>query len=430
MEKMKQSMVNRFILLALATMLALLVTSCGNHSPQGEGLTTVEALKTAIASDVSGSYNASLTSYWYATEERDTMAAYVQWIPQHGDSGWAAVGYHTVEEEGERRLAQLAVDSVRVMVSDSTYKRSTADHERVLFWWPGKFHPHFVGDSGWYASVWEGNAEVTWAIDKEHWTADVVALPDTTDPDRLPGDRLSYKVSLDRHSGRVTSYLFDYYVESLAYGYTFDVRFDWTDETAEEVESALLNWTPAEGLVEELPEDSQASEEGADNEDENGEQNELTDEEKWEIRKQELTAGQPQIGDQAPAIVGVDINGEPSKLSDFRGDLVFLDYWYIGCGPCMRALPHLQELNETYAEQGFRVLGMNANQTADVVTGYFKRRNLQLEQLILDSLPAAYPIRVAPTWFLIGRDGAILDTGMGFGDDSPAQLDSMIQVHI
>jgi hypothetical protein len=96
----------------------------------------------------------------------------------------------------------------------------------------------------------------------------------------------------------------------------------------------------------------------------------------------------------------------------------------------MRALPHLQELNETYAEQGFRVLGMNANQTADVVTGYFKRRNLQLEQLILDSLPAAYPIRVAPTWFLIGRNGAILDTGMGFGDNSPAQLDSMIQVHI
>ena len=34
-----------------------------------------------------------------------------------------------------------------------------------------------------------------------------------------------------------------------------------------------------------------------------------------------------QIGDVAPEIFGVDIDGVPFKLSDYRGKVVVLDFW-------------------------------------------------------------------------------------------------------
>jgi hypothetical protein len=37
---------------------------------------------------------------------------------------------------------------------------------------------------------------------------------------------------------------------------------------------------------------------------------------------------------------------------------------------------------------------------------------------------------VHPTWYLIGRNGEVLETGLGYGEGSNAELDSLIQVHI
>jgi cytochrome oxidase Cu insertion factor (SCO1/SenC/PrrC family) len=38
------------------------------------------------------------------------------------------------------------------------------------------------------------------------------------------------------------------------------------------------------------------------------------------------TAG-PEVGDVAPEIEGEDIDGVPFKLSDYRGQVVVLDFW-------------------------------------------------------------------------------------------------------
>ena len=35
----------------------------------------------------------------------------------------------------------------------------------------------------------------------------------------------------------------------------------------------------------------------------------------------------PRVGQEAPEIIGEDINGVPFKLSDYRGQVVLLDFW-------------------------------------------------------------------------------------------------------
>jgi len=55
---------------------------------------------------------------------------------------------------------------------------------------------------------------------------------------------------------------------------------------------------------------------------------------------------------------------------------------------------------------------------------------LEVPQMMLDSLPADYPIKAYPTWCLVGRDGRIIDRNIGYGPDTGAFLDSLVQVYL
>jgi thiol-disulfide isomerase/thioredoxin len=196
-----------------------------------------------------------------------------------------------------------------------------------------------------------------------------------------------------------------------------DVTFDWTGESAAEVAEAVLNWAPDTVLTETFPEPEV-------------ERTEAEEEACWKEQRAKYTAGLPVTGQVAPELAGVDLDGDSTRLTAYRGELVFLDFWYIGCGPCMQALPHLQEAGEKYADRGFRVIGSNAHQSPEVLTAYFEKRSLNIDQIITDGRPEDYNIRVHPTWYLIGRNGEVLETGLGYGEGSNAELDSLIQVHI
>jgi RNA polymerase sigma factor (sigma-70 family) len=67
------------------------------------------------------------------------------------------------------------------------------------------------------------------------------------------------------------------------------------------------------------------------------------------------------IGKPAPEINGVDFDGKPLKLSDYRGKVVALVFWGSWCGPCMREVPHERELAERFKGRPFALLGVNCD---------------------------------------------------------------------
>ena len=96
----------------------------------------------------------------------------------------------------------------------------------------------------------------------------------------------------------------------------------------------------------------------------------------------------------------------------------------------MRALPHLAGMQEEFGPEGFTVLGVNQHQNAKTVQRYLDRRELDVPQMLLDSLPETYPVVAYPTWFLLGRDGRIIDRDMGYSEDTGAFLDSLVQANL
>lgn len=66
-----------------------------------------------------------------------------------------------------------------------------------------------------------------------------------------------------------------------------------------------------------------------------------------------------QIGKVAPEIEGVDMDGNPLKLSDSRGKVTVLIFWGSWCGPCMAMVPHEKELYERMQGKPFRLISVN-----------------------------------------------------------------------
>ena len=87
-------------------------------------------------------------------------------------------------------------------------------------------------------------------------------------------------------------------------------------------------------------------------------------------------------------------------------------------------------MNKELETEGCKVFGEHHKQESNTVQCYVDRRELEVPQLILDSLTTEYSVRAYPTWCLVGRDGRIIERNIGYGPDTGVFLDSLVQVYL
>jgi len=115
----------------------------------------------------------------------------------------------------------------------------------------------------------------------------------------------------------------------------------------------------------------------------------------------------------------------PTRLSDYRGKLVLLNFWATWCRPCVKEMPALERLRDRYADR-MEVLAVSLDVTdrdsvAAFVSGYGWKLPILTDPL--NDVGDLYAVRVMPTSYLIGADGTILARAFGaLAWDGPATL--------
>src|SRR5688572_14948512 len=67
-----------------------------------------------------------------------------------------------------------------------------------------------------------------------------------------------------------------------------------------------------------------------------------------------------------------DLDGNAVTLSNLQGKWVFLNFWATWCKPCVKEMPALQEISETYADQ-IVVLGIDVREDPEVIKPFLER---------------------------------------------------------
>lgn len=119
-------------------------------------------------------------------------------------------------------------------------------------------------------------------------------------------------------------------------------------------------------------------------------------------------------GNPAPGFRLKDIHGEEVSLDDFLGKVVYLDFWASWCGPCMQQVPHARELKQRMAGHDdlvFLYISVDTDEAAWRKT--VEEHDIQGVHLNVPGfsheVPGQYNLKGVPTFYLIGRDGTIID---------------------
>jgi thiol-disulfide isomerase/thioredoxin/outer membrane lipoprotein-sorting protein len=124
--------------------------------------------------------------------------------------------------------------------------------------------------------------------------------------------------------------------------------------------------------------------------------------------------GMPKIGSAAPDFEVVALDGKKHKLSEFKGKVVFLDFWATWCAPCRESLPITEELYKRFADQGLVVMAVS-NETKDKVAKFWKENRYTMP-VYLDAGSVAgrmYGATSIPLSVVIDRQGKISSGTLG-----------------
>lgn len=121
-------------------------------------------------------------------------------------------------------------------------------------------------------------------------------------------------------------------------------------------------------------------------------------------------------GKEAKPFTLKDLEGKDVSLSDYKGKIVFLNFWATWCPPCRQEMPSMDALQKILGTNDFVILALATDRKGvELVKPFVEEKKLSLKVLIDDKSNVSddYGVVALPTTYIIGRDGVIIELVRG-----------------
>lgn len=117
----------------------------------------------------------------------------------------------------------------------------------------------------------------------------------------------------------------------------------------------------------------------------------------------------------APALDLQDLSGNPVSLRDYDGKVILVNLWATWCPPCKEEMPALQSFYERHRAEGFVLLGINQEETPQVVEAFVADYGLTFPVWLDEDYLAQRVFNTfsLPGSFVIDRQGRVRLTWVG-----------------
>jgi thiol-disulfide isomerase/thioredoxin len=141
----------------------------------------------------------------------------------------------------------------------------------------------------------------------------------------------------------------------------------------------------------------------------------------------------PALAADAPPPCALTLStGQATGFDQFRGQVLYIDFWASWCGPCLLSFPFMNDLQHSYAGKGLHVLAINMDEKPADAARFLEQHPATFDVASGPNGKCAKDLGVAtmPTSFLVDRKGAIRLVHKGFRpgdvDELKAKLDALI----
>jgi cytochrome c biogenesis protein CcmG/thiol:disulfide interchange protein DsbE len=112
------------------------------------------------------------------------------------------------------------------------------------------------------------------------------------------------------------------------------------------------------------------------------------------------------------------LDGQPLRLSSYRGKIVVLDFWATWCAPCREEIPHFIQMQNQYGNRGVQLIGISMDDSPEPVRSFYQQFKMNYPVAVGNAkLGELYGgILGLPITYVIGRDGKIEGKYIGATD--------------
>jgi cytochrome oxidase Cu insertion factor (SCO1/SenC/PrrC family) len=136
------------------------------------------------------------------------------------------------------------------------------------------------------------------------------------------------------------------------------------------------------------------------------------------------------VGKPAPASAAKDLDDKAVALTDLKGKVVVLDFWYTNCGWCVKMIPHEREMVKRNAGKPFVLVSVSTDPTAKMVKDFVEKEPMPWTHWFAGQqgeIVKTWRVQGYPTFYVIDAHGVIRGKVVGGGPDSEKKLDDLVE---
>jgi thiol-disulfide isomerase/thioredoxin len=137
---------------------------------------------------------------------------------------------------------------------------------------------------------------------------------------------------------------------------------------------------------------------------------------------------------QAPNFTLEDLSGKPLSIKDFRGKVVFLNFWATWCVPCREEMPLMEALHAKFKDRGLEIVAVNYREDKQEVEKFFAELGLTFRSLVDPdgAVSDKYGAWSLPLTYIVNRKGEFVGKAVGDrkwdSEDAKAFFRELLQV--
>jgi len=140
----------------------------------------------------------------------------------------------------------------------------------------------------------------------------------------------------------------------------------------------------------------------------------------------------PIKGDKkAPDFSLKDLTGKKVEIKDYKGKIIFLNFWATWCVPCKEEMPSLEVLHERFKGEKFVLLTVSVDyEGLKVVHGFLDKHSYTFPVLLDPNGETLdlFEVKGIPTTFIIDKKGRIIGRALGPRDWRSPEVFSLVNL--
>lgn len=132
-------------------------------------------------------------------------------------------------------------------------------------------------------------------------------------------------------------------------------------------------------------------------------------------------------GEKALDFIVTDLKGKTIKLSDLKGKVVVLNFWFTKCGPCVVEMPSLNNLVTEYKDKDVVFIAITFNKKG-LVEQFLETKDFKYTIAAnANDIITMYGVQSYPTSIVINKKGEIVLKELGYRTNIKSVLSNAIK---